>query len=154
MMQSKTPLLLRLAVRWRPALSRFCRLLPELQRFPTDEERRSALLAAARVVNWNRIVWIALLVYAGLMLYGMLVIPNIYFAHKTWFMLIFLFVLLLAASVGFWASRIRLQNQLRLALRDQGIPICLKCGYNLYENHSGICPECGSPVGNMGKGRA
>ena len=28
--------------------------------------------------------------------------------------------------------------------RNEGL--CLKCGYNLRENTSGICPECGNPV--------
>lgn len=154
MMQPKTPLLLRLVARWGLALSWLCRLLPELQRFPTDEERRSALLSAAKVVNWNRVVWTALLVCAGLILCGMFVLPSIYFAYKTWFMAISLLVLSLACPVGLWASKIGLQNQLRRALRDQGIPICLECGYNLYGTHSGVCPECGLPVDNEGNAKA
>ena len=34
----------------------------------------------------------------------------------------------------------------RSARRDDGMPHCPKCDYNLTGNVSGICPECGTPI--------
>jgi hypothetical protein len=39
-----------------------------------------------------------------------------------------------------WLARWRQQRRLR------GIGTCLKCGYNLIGNLSGVCPECGAKI--------
>ena len=38
------------------------------------------------------------------------------------------------------------RRYLRQELNARGIPICMKCGYDLTGNESGTCPECGEKV--------
>ncbi len=45
-----------------------------------------------------------------------------------------------------WFLRRRYRFALRCELSNMGIPICIKCGYNLSGNASGICPECGTAI--------
>ena len=46
------------------------------------------------------------------------------------------------------ASNAYFRQGCRVHLREQlvarGIPICIKCGYDLTGNESGACPECGT----------
>ncbi len=44
-----------------------------------------------------------------------------------------------------WFWRHRLRRFLRLQLVKRGIPICLKCGYDLRGQTEPRCPECGTP---------
>ena len=34
----------------------------------------------------------------------------------------------------------------RFAGRKRPVGLCLRCGYNLTGNLTGVCPECGSPI--------
>ena len=45
-----------------------------------------------------------------------------------------------AAIRWFWRHQTR--RFLRQQLLEHGIPICVKCGYDLTGNTSGKCPEC------------
>jgi uncharacterized paraquat-inducible protein A len=55
--------------------------------------------------------------------------------------------LLVGVLVGWvqWLFRRSAQQELRLYLREQGIPVCLHCGYNLRGQVEARCPECGRP---------
>ena len=44
-----------------------------------------------------------------------------------------------------WFWRHRCQRFLRQQLVASGIPICLKCGYDLRGQTEARCPECGTP---------
>ncbi len=48
-----------------------------------------------------------------------------------------------AVFVIIWLVRRRITRNLRHELNRGGLPTCLKCGYNLTGNVSGVCPECG-----------
>ena len=39
-----------------------------------------------------------------------------------------------------------MQQAIRRALHERGLPVCRPCGYNLTGNVSGVCPECGTPI--------
>ena len=58
-----------------------------------------------------------------------------------------LLFVLTAILPALWLGRYGRQ---RLRRRDDGMPHCAKCDYNLTGNVSGICPECGTavPAGN------
>ena len=45
-----------------------------------------------------------------------------------------------------WLSRQQWRRFLRQELNARGIPICMKCAYDLTGNESGVCPECGTRV--------
>jgi len=42
--------------------------------------------------------------------------------------------------------RNRMRKGLRRYLRDEGVILCIPCGYDLAGNESGVCPECGEAV--------
>lgn len=39
-------------------------------------------------------------------------------------------------------------NRRRLRLQRQAAGLCLRCGYSLTGNISGVCPACGTPTGS------
>jgi hypothetical protein len=47
-----------------------------------------------------------------------------------------------AEAVGFWY----LGRERRLSEHRKAQGLCLKCGYNLTGNVSGVCPECGESI--------
>ncbi len=63
-------------------------------------------------------------------------------------------------SIGLWPAvfpivggllthyllRSRMRKGLRRYLRDEGVILCIPCGYDLEGNTSGVCPECGETV--------
>ncbi|MCB9853189.1 MAG: hypothetical protein H6819_08850 [Phycisphaerales bacterium] len=46
-------------------------------------------------------------------------------------------------AVALTVDRKRIREHLRLGLLFKGVRLCT-CGYNLRDNQSGICPECGA----------
>ena len=55
---------------------------------------------------------------------------------------------LLSIGVGFVAviTLVRFMRPcVRAELRERGIALYVKCGYDLRGNESGVCPECGTP---------
>jgi hypothetical protein len=45
----------------------------------------------------------------------------------------------------YWAFKSRVQRSVRTWLVMRGIPICLRCGYDLRGQADPRCPECGNP---------
>ncbi len=50
-----------------------------------------------------------------------------------------------AVAILQWYWRHRFRYFLRERLNEMGVMTCMKCGYDLTGNESGVCPECGSP---------
>lgn len=44
-----------------------------------------------------------------------------------------------------WVSRKRIRRSLREQLAELGLPVCMKCGYDLRAQEAPRCPECGTP---------
>jgi hypothetical protein len=44
-----------------------------------------------------------------------------------------------------WFFRREIQRRLRLQLLQEGVPICIDCGYQLRGLTEPRCPECGKP---------
>lgn len=51
-----------------------------------------------------------------------------------------------ASTLTLRVFRRRVRRELRELLRQRGIKVCPRCGYNLAGNESGICPECGTVI--------
>ncbi len=48
-------------------------------------------------------------------------------------------------TINWWFGRHKYRRFLRERLNEMGVMTCMKCGYDLTGNESGVCPECGSP---------
>ena len=55
-------------------------------------------------------------------------------------------VVLLCPYVLIVLFRRRIQRSLWRQLTECGVPCCIKCGYDLTGNVSGVCPECGERI--------
>lgn len=55
-------------------------------------------------------------------------------------------ILAICELLSLQVLRPQIRRRARTALSAQGVPICIRCGYDLTSNASGTCPECGAPV--------
>ena len=123
---------------------------PELQHFPSPAEAKEAMHA------WNKRMWKMPRVWFGLFGYtigvGVLVVA-ILISIRPWFTVpASMFGGIVGGFTGgsgmvvlTWFWRHRCQRFLRQQLTASGIPICLKCGYDLRGQTEPRCPECGTP---------
>ena len=121
---------------------------PELGRFPTTKDAKEAARAWSSEQLRTVSFWFGLIGYtvlAGLLATGVLVLLRHWILFpRSWFGGI---VGGLTGGTGGlamrWYWRHRYRRFLRERLNASGIPICMKCGYDLTGNESGVCPECG-----------
>jgi len=130
-----------LGPKYRPA----SRSYPELARFADDERRKVALRRATREVMRSRRFWlfilgalvvaVAIAVPVGMMVKGSPALCGGFGG------------LIGGTLVGSWVffCRSNLRASLRRQLVEQGVPICLRCGYDLRGQLEPRCPECGTP---------
>ncbi len=123
---------------------------PELQHFPSQAEAKEAMHAWNKRMRKLPRFWFGLLGYTiGV---GFL-IAMILFSIRPWFTVSArMFVGIVGGFTGgsgmvvlTWFWRHRCQRFLRQQLIASGIPICLKCGYDLRGQTEPRCPECGTP---------
>ena len=121
------------------------RVIPELAMFPTDKQRKVAMRNASSILGpRSSRLWLWLLLF--LMAAGGLiaVAPQITSLHpiagRLWPSLI---VPLMATWMWFCRSVVR--RRLCEQLVAKGVPICIKCGYDLRGQNVPRCPECGTP---------
>jgi hypothetical protein len=129
------------------------RVLPELHRFQSDEERKVAMRQANSMV-WGSPrpwLWLFLLVITAV---GLIfarwqleeeypVVEWICLAATSFF-----------AGTWIWFCRSELRHLLREQLVDKGVAICLRCGYDLRGQVDPRCPECGTPFDERLLGRS
>ena len=130
-----------LGSRYRPA----SRTYPELARFADNARRKAAMRHATREVIRSRRFWLFILVavlvaVAIAVSVGVLVkaSPAVRGGLQG---------LIVGTLVGGWVfvCRANLRASLRRQLVEQGVPICLRCGYDLRGQLEPRCPECGTP---------
>ena len=125
---------------------------PELDRFLTAKDARAAARAWSKEQFRSLSFWVGLIGYTvlvGLAVAGVLVLIRHWILFpRSWFGGIVGGVTGgtgVAAMTWYWRHRYR--RFLRARLNAAGIPICMKCGYDLTGNESGVCPECGTRSG-------
>jgi hypothetical protein len=122
---------------------------PELELFPTDEQRRLALRRTASKLIGKRPFFIAAGSAAGLSLLITLVlrqaIPRlgIPISQLTLNLILVFPVIIPCAFFGIWLMSRHVPKLLREELLDCGVPICVACGYPLIGLPGPRCPECG-----------
>ena len=125
-------------------------LFPELERFPSRAAEQEARATAHRKYRGN--VFIVFWIVPGcavLLLAHSYILPRSGISHKAQgyvYILLLVVVLLLGIIGSFMPYRRKVRLSLRRQLVDQGVPICIPCGYNLTGNVSGVCPECSTVV--------
>ncbi len=121
---------------------------PELERFPTTKDAKEATRAWSKQLGRTLSFWIGLIGYtvlAGLAVAGVLVLIRrwIMFPSSLFGGIVGAVTAGTGAIAMNWYWRHRYRRFLRERLSASGIPICVKCGYDLTGNESGTCPECG-----------
>ena len=122
-------------------------LFPDLARFDSKRQQRYAWAVAELAVVRRPAFWIWLT--------SILIVEiGISFSLPIWGVPMSMRgglrgVLMLLAGLAYiallWASRQRFRHSLRKQLVEDGIPICIKCGYDL-RGSKDICPECGEGI--------
>ena len=122
---------------------------PELQHFTSPEQAKKGMHAWKKRMMKMPAFWVGLAAYTiGV---GVLVSMTL-ISIRPWFtvsagMFVSLVVIFTGGSgmvVLTWFWRHRCQRFLRQQLIASGIPICLKCGYDLRGQIEPRCPECGT----------
>ena len=123
------------------------KFFPELDRFPSSEERDAAFKRARVRIGRRPIFSIAPFVLFFIFVAAMLWIrrligslPYLVVAQIAGLSLFLATLAILTISL-----RRGIRGDLRRQLRANGIHICVTCGYELTHHQSDTCPECGSP---------
>ena len=128
------------------------RHFPELDLFPTAEDRRRAnRRATLRLVGRPR--WLlaaaAAIVLALTLTFALrwgvssLGLP---ISRTTSNLILAVPVAIGCSLFGVWLMRRELSRRLRLELLDRGVPVCVRCGYDLLGVPGPGCPECGRAI--------
>ena len=116
------------------------RLFPELARFDNRGQKVEAWDNAIRGMYRRWRFWVVLAAIAVVYVIVIVeIVDRLGPALIRWSWVLSFIPFLIAASL----FRRSIQASLRRQLLAMGKPICLKCGYDLTGNTSGICPECG-----------
>ena len=130
----------------RRCLRWFLKDLPETQLFADDEQREKAIRDLENSgPAWHAILHIIILISALLLFkkfvwYRLPIPPEI----ESWLFPIFPAFVIIAYSV-YW-QRQRAAVFFRNILLQDGVPVCMKCGYCLRGLSSDRCPECGKEL--------
>lgn len=130
-------------------------LYPELALFPSRNARRDADGKMARLMLTSPVFWTCMLtlpfIDVFLITRATPFISRIFTGKVAQLLVGLALGLTLALGAAtlcmIVARRNRIRRMLRECLREQGIPICITCGYDLTGLASKVCPECGQPHG-------
>ena len=123
--------------------------LPELELFPTKQQRRKAFRRVSRKMIGTRPFFMAAVSAAGLSLALTLVLRaagsqlGLPISQTTLNLILAFPVAIPCAFFGYWLLRRHYPKLLRQELLDCGVPVCVHCGYLLKGSPGPTCPECG-----------
>jgi len=130
---------------------------PEIARLPSQYARQRAREQITGQVFGARLAFVvplclcvlpvnALILRFIIPLIDRMVTKNVFVLVASMFVLSappFLAIIPLLMRLG----RNPIRRMLRQRLRDEGIPVCIPCGYDLTTRVGDVCPECGRPHG-------
>ena len=123
-------------------------LYPELAYFPAPDTLRAAETKLFRSLMPSSITLSQYTILSLIVFFATLrwrpFSPGYTFVLAVGQVLLFLTAALLIRV--FILTRSQLRQMLRKTLREQGVPICILCGYDLKGCVSDKCPECGEPI--------
>jgi len=127
---------------------------PEIALFDTNEERKVAKRCARRKTlrgsgRWGFVasgrVWVSFLIFfliTSAYIWG--VQDQLVELHPVVRRIALSLVVILASGTAIWFVRPLVRRSLREQLVAKGVPICVRCGYDLRGQIEPRCPECGS----------
>ena len=134
--------------------------VPELDYFESEEKRQTALkqiaTEAGRPTTWG--YWLAVLLLGAAAIATRQLIKWLFrFVYWPGELEDVLSIVVVVAVALFFIRRFHRQGfpaMLRKKLIEQGVPMCLKCGYNLRGQpaDSTRCPECGTGINEASRG--
>ena len=123
---------------------------PELEHFASREESDKAVYAWKKRLMRRPRFWLGVLLYTCVV--GGAVAAILVSLRRWVYIPQSMYVGLVAGITGVtgfisinWFWRHHLRRHLRQQLVDRGMPVCLKCGYDLRGQRLPRCPECGTP---------
>lgn len=114
-------------------------LYPELALFDKSERKATVRRAYGRVIREHR-------QYAFILLF-IPIASSILGGMPGWIGLIVVACVCVVLLIHWERLRTRVRLELRKELREKGVQVCVPCGYSLTGNVSGVCPECGTEIG-------
>jgi hypothetical protein len=129
---------------------------PELGLFPTPQQRRRAVGRAVSKFLWRRAFWWVVAksgvfaVLLGLLTFALIAAVRTLYpfplrAMLPWAVIPMALVIIVAVVFANRWLRRSMPGLLRHELLDCGVPICIACGYPLFDLRGPSCPECGTP---------
>lgn len=127
-------------------------LLPELRLARTGAEEEEALRRSKfGVRSWQRIIWLGTVVPALIAGIAILAVTIERALPLHWGIKLLLqttSITCFSATVSLlfnWTWRNPMRKEVRIYLQGIGVPICIKCGYDLRGQTIARCPECATP---------
>ena len=123
---------------------------PELQHFASRKEADRAVIECNKQLMKMPKFWVGLAGYTcgiGVAIAAILfsIRPWIYFSGGIYGGIVGGITGGSGVIIVTWLWRHRIRRFLRQQLVAQGVPICLKCGYDVRGQTEPRCPECGTP---------
>ena len=130
------------------------KMFPELLLFETEAEQKRVFKVASKGIYLNPLYWLLLI---GLAVFMNIVLRSAGRTFGPTFSVPESMVGGIAGGISgglsaagaLWISKRKIQYSLRKQLNDTGVSICMKCGYQLQGNTSGVCSECGTRIENL-----
>ncbi len=124
-----------------PSLSE--RILPELILLEPGPERQRMLQQALNGQRTRVAAFLFVVGAAGLFVLWDKLVASV---PSSWSLPLIYMLYLVGFGIAIWFTRRDIRRRLRAQLAKKGIPVCIPCGYNLTDNESGVCPECGTKI--------
>ncbi len=128
--------------------------LPEYDLFPSEEARNAAVKEIDEGLEQSSRFWISIVIVVVTLIAASIVarviLNRLTSLGSGWISLI---VIPAAILIGYvfvvWIWRLGVARSLRGKLVEAGVPVCLRCGYDLRGTPEPRCPECGWRVNEV-----
>ena len=128
--------------------------LPEYDLFPSEEARTAAVKEIDEDIERSSRFWISIVTVVATLIVTSIIARIILHQFTSlgsgWIsLMVFPAVILIGYLLVVWIWRRGVARSLRGKLVEAGVPVCLRCGYDLRGTTEPRCPECGWRVNEV-----